>query len=704
MQRTQTAGRLLLKGYRRARPQWNNARLQSSINDNPTTFDQVQFLKNEQPKGPQDPKLKAILDTPVGKLGAKRYGSKFALRSIIHLAQLQNNFIAVDMADRLLQRLAAEGAEIETRTYNIVLRGWAGLASIEESAFSRCHALLVDMMERSLPPNLSSYWALLNACAHTSNENARSIADSIVESLIQEAEGQLPLQLFDSIIQVHARRADREYGAAAAAEDWLMKQTKMAAEGVAPPPSTKSFNLVLIGWSLSSEEKGADRCQELMEMMMHMEYKHQLVRLDDVTFGTVAAAYARRIQPYKALEIFSRGLEYCYQRSRIETDKPVNLTACLNACMDAIAKSGLPEANEMADNLILDAYALRASSSTQRPHLTKFKHAVEIIPDLVTHTSYLDVQVRSGCHQKAHEHLLDMVEASDAPSPTTTTFHMVLRAWLRDKESSERGERAKQLLDVMIQQSAEHGQPCAPNESTFAMCIKIQTEGHRRNYFAMQLWQEANFRGLASFETTASLLTALATKSAGIRDTERAITVLSEAKLPLTSPKNRGLYTAVLSSAMRHKHDDHHAALVQQLWQQPEGYMTSAAYTSLLLLFTRRGNAGDISAQVFEVVRRLDADSSCGVKIDLTLFQAIFQGLQSSGRTKDADETCRVLIYMMRDKKMVLNRKCWDACLTTLMQCKSEPHAATARALMKRTTKGSDPSPHVKALVLKSDI
>ena len=290
------------------------------------------------------------------------------------------------------------------KSYIHVLRGWANVGT--DHALDQAHTLMQRVLARhrhppqppsgeDMKPNASVeattaytgdssriphslYSSFLYACGSCrSHPQARAWANAVMEQLEKDlAEKQqqqqngedekasmasflLPLHLYNEWILVLASRASTEYGAAAQAEDLLLRmsymaatQTSTAATTLSTPteslslkpraawtgPTTETFNRVLRAWAESPENHALLRARDILQLMLKLnqQYPQGSEGLSSISqqpqqepslskphssgqsglgpnpasFGTLISAHAKRREPEMAQEVWDMAWQH----------------------------------------------------------------------------------------------------------------------------------------------------------------------------------------------------------------------------------------------------------------------------------------------------------------------------------------------------------------------------------------------------------
>lgn len=459
-------------------------------------------------------RIDQILSAKVGSLDAAQvqFTSDAVLTACRPKHNGNNSSESIALADRLIQRLiqevntsAATASPIPEKVWNALILGCASLpvgnlTAGQKFPFEMAHAYLVQMLQlHQMYPKLHHaptdyhYSTVLYACSNCSvvSPSAVTTAEALIRSLedgsAQQSSSTVAptVEMYNNIILAHANRAKTVYGAATAAEDWLMHMSKHA------QPDTRSFNRVLKAWSNSPEDQGGSRAADILHLMLELVASDventSRIRPDVVSFGTVISALAKRKQPEASQLILEEAVTYF-----TNDGAAVDLTQCWNFALFSWAQSGFPDAPERVEELVQEGIRVG------------HRHVL-VRPDAATYAACIDAHLSSARPnrvEKAEGHLRKMVEEwrKQAPHhsrnewspptwgiamPTTKEFDTVIHAWYRCQPEYEGdgtqhiGRRAfgytathaTNLLLTMLELSEGKFVECAPATGTFNMCI-----------------------------------------------------------------------------------------------------------------------------------------------------------------------------------------------------------------------------------------
>uniref|UniRef100_A0A8J9TBN1 Uncharacterized protein n=1 Tax=Phaeodactylum tricornutum TaxID=2850 RepID=A0A8J9TBN1_PHATR len=657
--------------------------------------------KNYLPAGPEDSTIKFALSLPNGTMNNDIAGF---CRKAINILTKRGTQQCMIIAEQILVKLIEERKEVKVTLFNRVIRGWAR-TNTDEALF-KARSLLERMWELQEtqpnlypPPNNGTYSSVLYVCGLSSHPDTRTVAQRLVQELEERLQPSYPSSaIYSQLIRVHSNQASTQYGAAMAAEDTLIHLSSLSTKG-RPHPTTTSFNRVLKAWSTSQEGRGAERALEILEMMIQLEANHGVAHPDKYSFGTVAAAFARRGQPQRAEAIFRKAVAHFRAKNISRAEDRVDLTSCLNAALSAWAKSGCDEAATIAETLLRDGYSLTDMSNTAQAAIASGdSFSVVIRPDLATHMSYMEAQVRCGRMLQAHAHVVAMVEAAigqAGPPPTTDTFNFVIHGWLRLSQGSG-GKYVLSLLNSMINLSEQHGFPCAPNSGTFNMCIGLLCKENSLKE-AFDVLIDGENRLTVDMFPYQVLINALV-KTKKYEDTVTASTLLHRIEAGVKKgtfqwdPKSVGLYTAVISAMANFRSKESADLALQTLGHQKNlGVQpTSRAYTAVIFAFAslRNVKSGRVAFDLFREMQVLDSDPSNKLKLDRLVFAAILTSLRNARTKESAENACVVLSYMLDlhihgRPDIEPDERCYDACLNALLNSRDAHCVERAARLIK---------------------
>lgn len=648
----------------------------------------------------------AISQVPVGSMDADHV--KFCEKAIETVVRNPRSN-ATHLSEKLLSRLVDEASmnsiiKLKPSVYNRTIRAFARMQTNDD--FERTLKLFENMqlLHKSSPdqhpaPNKFTYSAVLYACSLSKHPEAISTAEKLVREM-EASDDFLPdTSIYNNLIFSWANRADEIYGAATAAEDWLMHVSKMSTEGKPAQIDTTSFNGVLKAWCICPEENGANRALEILNLMLELQEEHNndQIKPDSVSFNTVITAYCRRRNPKQAELVFQMALEYFLQQ---KTGNEIDLTNCLNNVVTSWAKSGLPEAAERAETISRDAYRLVENGPS---------HRLVLRPNAATHTICISAHVRNGCSMDRAEALLeDMVESVSSSSvhrlaPTTTVFNTVIHGWLRSGRP-ESAERATKLLRTMLNLAETKGVSCGPDIGSFNMCIELccQHGGQRHLFEAMNLLNMAEMRKLTNSFAYKRLINALC-RSGIAENAHLAADVLRRFEQQVDSrmldweePSVVGLYTSVIAALAKTRKPEA-AELAHKLLRGMNKSgprrleATTRTYTAVLSAFSKlhTDRAGQVVYKIFEEMEQLDANPESKIVLDRIAFAVTLETLAGIGGTIWADKAHSVLARMLKlfrtgRAKLEPDSRCYDACLIAMTRT-SDPSYATKPAQLIKT-------------------
>lgn len=484
----------------------------------------------------------------MGSLDASQI--ELACNNVINLSQIKKNGKTtgenVTTAERLLQRLikevdanSAAAASVTpslVKIWNALMLGYANLAVDTNKnpvnlvyPFETAHSLLRQMIvlhkanpSRHPAPTDHHYCTVLYACSNCSvlSDVAVETAEALIYSLEEQSDehddvsGRITptVEMYNNVILAHANRAATVYGAATAAEDWLMHLSQRAAAaadgGNTVQPDTRSFNRVLKAWSHSLENNAANRAADILHLMLELaaaSANNTHIQPDPVSFGTVITAFAKRKQPQACRVVLDEAIEYFTKTNTSNTTDAAiaDLTQCWNAVCFGWAQSGAPDAPEQVEALLREAHNVHIRSSSNNI----------VRPDRAMYVACIEAHLNSGRPdrvEKAESHLRNMIDFGriyrQEGQPlrmkgqrrilmmTTQEFDTVIHAWYRcqvEYEGNGTQQRvgrhrfgyaamhAMNLLLDMLRLRDKRVLECSPATGTFNMCIGCWCETSR---------------------------------------------------------------------------------------------------------------------------------------------------------------------------------------------------------------------------------
>jgi pentatricopeptide repeat protein len=540
---------------------------------------------------------------------------------------------------------------------------------------------------------------------------------NIVEA--ESLEGNKPVRadtsIYNALILVYANKAHTLYGAAAAAEDCLLRLSKLAVEDGVSRPDTQSFNRVLKAWAMSPEGNGADRALEILKLMLKLQDQQNDVIPDSISFGTVINAFARRKRPEEANQVFNEALKYFKSHPPKSTEPPVDLTNCFNTISLAWARSGHAEAPERVEALLREAYRLKHKSNN---HNSDVNSGIVVTPDAQLHTHCIEAVIRSdrpNAVDQADQLLRDMVYSfvnttnnnskittnnddnhNTAPAPSTGTFGVVMNGWLRSGRAQS-AERAEALLRLMMDLAENKGADCAPEAGAFSICITAwtQTKSPQAPAKAYNLLEMMEQRKMIKFYAYKSVINILC-RARGREPPFVALKLLQRMKYHVDNGMEKpdfmvGLYTVVVSALARVQTLEAAELALETLRGVPEGITaTSRTYTGVIHAFSRlRGERPTaVTMELFEEMKELDADPKSKVILDKILFLSVLESLSYDGSIDAGNQACRVLGVMIEmhengREDMEPSSLYYDSCLFALTRSGDPANVTRAANLLK---------------------
>lgn len=623
---------------------------------------------------------------PRGEMNAETF--QFCLAVIESFAsEGQPRIQDVQIAESLLERIWAETAcenpdapSMPVQPYIHVIRGWGLTASSE--ALEKCWAIWERMENRHrqqprLQPNPyhnAVEGAVLYACSRTAHPKARLAADSWIRSFEEYAKANnqhLSVKLYNQVILVHAKRSPEEYGAAAAAEDWLVHLSKLHTEG-GPAPTTESFNHVIRAWAQSPEALAVKRSKELLNLMLQLQEDHEHVQPNSITFATIIMACVHHGLPEQAEEMWRETLKYFSKKS-----DTVDLSDCLTATTLAWRKNGSPEAASRIRALVQEACTFN------KPGVELTRDSVQVsMYHLLTVLASMDVsQADEQLRKFWHSHI---TKKSIAPSPRALFF--VLESY-RHSKLPDRAEMAAELLLEAAELSRTHNDVPLPDKAAFDLVLHIiLKDPHSHPETALKVLEAAETNGMASAYSFSLVINQLCrdkTKESALeafRLLERLHSASLQGLFDVPS-KYVGLYSTVLNTLSQvpdRQASEKCEEVFNMIKSSDKFYVSTSLYTSLMFSFRTLGQEGRRKGfAIFKEILELEKDPSARVSLDLNVCRTVLRLFKNtnykSARVDAAKWSLEVLVTMLRlvleDGAVDLrpDQECLDICLENML-------------------------------------
>lgn len=601
---------------------------------------------------------------------------KFCQTSIQKISQRERpDATDIKVAEDLLARMETEVKtrrefELTTSPYNRLLRAYA--RSLDEQSIYKATALLKHMQSSDyLPyPDTFTYDAALFVCTTSTHQKAGETAESILQEMQAVSESyngaytvSPTLTSYHNVIYSHANQSKSIYGAAAAAEDWLMRLSDLSCQpgNQHLQPTNAAFNRVLQAWSVSAENKGADRALQILELMMKLNDSETAP--DAISFGTVIDAFARRDRPHEAELVLKKALDYFVCKLDEEGGERsdgavIDLTSNgLNRSMSAWSKSSQVDAAYRSKDLLDDAYTL--SSRPRRHHRLKFA------PDANSHYFYMLTLLKSeNGLEVADEHVYSMIQEClidpTRPLPTTGIFNTVMTAWAQSKHP-DRAERVSRLLQQMILLSeAVDLTECKPVRGTFSICADVWYKSGLPNaaqelLSVLEMSERRQSTEAFIYQACINALCSEGTPQATVKALEvlRRYEQRADERIVEWDPRQAcGLYTRViqeLGKVRHHKAADLALSLFRGMaTEEPrEAKPTSRTYTAMMVCFSRlrSPSATQMVLDLYHEMKERDAITTSKVRLDGIVFKIVLSALVNA---QDVDKAVDVVSFLLQ--------------------------------------------------------
>lgn len=618
---------------------------------------------------------------------------------------------ALSQLNALAEESISSGRKLaNVALHNNVLTAFANCG--ERRGLWKACELLKTMHERHQeyrnlfpPPNSSSYHCTLNACVNFSDAN-HAIVASRAEELIKEME-ELSLRSdgdvhpttfsYNYVIAAHAKLAPEKYGAANDAEDWLRYLSKLNTQG-GPGPDSVSFNTVLKAWKDSPEDKAADRALELLQLMIKLYSEgHQQVTPCGISFGTVIHAFAKRKRPREAEDVLKMALGFFLDGDyleRVGPDTRVDLRVSFNTAIDGWAKCDESDSPERAEALLNDMQVLSQETKL-----------VIAAPDAYSYTACMQAIARSGrpnAPEIVESRLYDMVEQhrrhTGAPLPTVATFDCAILTWFKS-DKDNRAERMEALLNTLIELSQRCDDPkLLPPPRTVNKCLLTWLQSGRGSKNAMFLLSRMEAIGCVDMDSYLPLISFFLADKKNTNKNESlwaAAVVLEKLLAQIQHQKSirwptrpREIYKKILFGLLEvgtGSAGDRAYSLLEAIESSAhKGMKPSCDIYSVVIAALAKEYSPERTQKalnIFSHILSLHDDPKSKVKVDAHAFLSILTCLANTcSNTKDrkAAEKARSIfdtqlkMYLSSpngDKKLRPNFRCYDKCVQAMARC-----------------------------------
>ena len=656
-------------------------------------MEKILYIKSVLPRGGMDTKTFQYCLTVI---------ETYTKAEVVCPVELQT---AQDLLHRLYEETKADRThQLSARPYIQIMRGWA--RNRLPDALEHCRNLFECMearyqQQQHQQPNPYQphvYAALLYTCGQSNHPDARAIGDMFMSAFEARAANNdgvkgtnsntdnkyLPVELYNQMILLHASRAAEEYGAAAAAEDWLVHVSHLHTQG-GPAPTAESFNRVLRAWSLSPETFAVQRAQTILNLMLQLEKDHPDVKPNPDTFATMLLGCGRHGQPNQAEELWQETVNY-FERQH---DREVDLSQCLNATTLAWSKSEAPEAADRIDGLLQQCFLRGPSNVT-----------MDFVGESIT--NLLVALVQRGDLVQADERLRKFWQSHislDGPTPPPVALHFIIKSY-KYSDHPHRAELAAKLLLDAVELSQKYRSLPVPETTTFNLCIDLCLLQTGAKSLAVDILEAAESMQRANVFTYNLVINALCKEKnevsafEALRILEKLRKADADSRCPVQlNDKNIGLYTAVLgalSSVPSPEAANSCLDLFQSIKSSPQWNPSTRMYTSVIFSMRMKGKTGRHQAFViFQEMLQADKDPSNRIALDVFAFQTVLKVLNcKKGDAAAAKSSLEVLLTMfcLNDsgrKELRPNQICMDACFSAVANSRDPTLLRQALQLIK---------------------
>jgi PPR repeat. len=429
-------------------------------------------------------------------------------KSIVYTLSNLRTFQAAQIAEEILERLIAEGADggnshvkLEAKLYNTIIDAYG--KSGTDNGVDRAEALVERMRERSrvfvdldtnegvefmTGPDLFTYNSLLNAWSRSKREDAVTKAEKIVDFLeSNSSETVKPNSITYNIMMNTYANQVGEYGYAQKAEDLLLHMTSLQKDGYeAIHPDTTSFNIVLKAWKNSGGGvESAKRAEEILRLMVKLYVDgHDDLKPDNVSFRTVIHAYMKHGENGKlSSDIVDRiqDIGDLVTNGEIDfSDNPHIISEVTGEVLKCLAKSGVADAGKRAKSVFEKLNQSRGTTISEGLNATNHENAyVSTVIALLSDQKTADL---------GHEMMHDILEGKSSILPRTYTLNRILHFYCQNQNFPA----AQDTYRAMLRLSKKQGFETVPDIATYNMMANLcfQTNDEDSSFLALSILNE----------------------------------------------------------------------------------------------------------------------------------------------------------------------------------------------------------------------
>ena len=366
---------------------------------------------------------------------AKQYATRRAAGNAEKLVTLSlANFIR---RDRLKEKLR------DTRIFGVAMQAWVD----SKAKFSGRNAeKILTMLERLIEENyldidvdVVKYNIAMKAyCIHADYENTKRVFDRCKRAYeIGNTQARPNDKTWNILLDACSKSGQPQLTENLAEE--MYNEYKNGNEAV--KPNQRVFNCVLDAWARSSSEKGAIRCETILNHMINLADDEDLpVRPDRFCYNTVISAYGRRGLPRDADRILQMMLEDYYTTGcgnmHVRPDQH-----SFDALIHGWAVSNEQDAGERAEAVLEQMFDLHEN------------YVLEKRPTTQVYGAVIRAWINCGNIEKAREVSNRMVDAAKTDGyykriDMLSGFRQVLTAFYTTKRP-DAGEVADEFLKHM---------------------------------------------------------------------------------------------------------------------------------------------------------------------------------------------------------------------------------------------------------------
>jgi pentatricopeptide repeat protein len=341
---------------------------------------------------------------------------------------------AAERADAILRQLVSNSAvQPNVVAYTTVIYAWA-----KRGKASRAQALLDEMIERGIQPNVNTFNALLLSLTPAKMQQTLKHMASLARTHGWECSPDVVTYTTGLQVCAHAKDTRRA----------LVVWKTMQEQGVAP--DIRAYNALLLAYAKTGRAEPAEALLKDM-VTMYLRAPNQKPKPETASFNTVLSAYANKGDSEGA-ERLVQWMSELKDSEQLDTATPnvityTNLMNCWAKC-----KSSSPKT-------IVD----RAEAIFRRSEGDK-----DCQPNVVSYATLCKVYSRFGMGDRA-EALLRHMQTVNKVQPNATMYTQVLHAWAEQCAQTRDPEIVSQV-EALVEEMMERKQ--FPTIASYSAVLK----------------------------------------------------------------------------------------------------------------------------------------------------------------------------------------------------------------------------------------